>query len=267
MPAMMRIVIAAANTIIRTFLEPACAACGAPLDAPLARAICDRCWGSWVPVGEPSCPRCGDRLEPLSLPGDDCEHCRTYPPAFSVARSVGLHDGALREIVHAFKYERRRLLAEPLGGLLREVGREVLDDAYAVVPVPLHPVRSVQRGFNQADDLARELRRPVWRVLRRRRFGPSQTSLPATGRRRNLGRDFGLSLRALFDGSSRQRMAGARLVLVDDVMTTGATLDACARVLAAAGAADVRALTVTRAVAGRPPRRPAPPLPSALPHR
>jgi ComF family protein len=141
------------------------------------------------------------------------------------------------------------LLAEPLGRMMRMAGADLLDGADAVVPVPLHPWRSVRRGFNQADDLARQLGLPVWRVLRRRRYGPPQASLPAFSRRNNLATAYGLSrtwnLRAHLVGPSlRDRV----VVLVDDVMTTGATLNACSRVLLDAGAGSVRALTAARTV-------------------
>lgn len=190
-----------------------------------------------------------------------CRHCEVAPPSFSCARSAGIYDGPLREVIHAFKYEGRRLLAEPLAELLHSRTSSTFADAAAVVPVPLHPIRSIKRGFNQADDLAERLRVPVLRALRRTRHGRPQASLGADERRRNLGAEFDLARR--FRG--RQRLAtslqGACLVLVDDVMTTGATLDACGRVLLEGGAAEVRAVTVARALAGRPPARLPPPGP------
>jgi ComF family protein len=153
--------------------------------------------------------------------------------------------------VHVFKYRHRRLLAEPLGRMMRLAGAEVLDGADAVIPVPLHPFRSFKRGFNQADDLARQLGLPVWRALRRRRHGPPQASLPASARQANLTSAYGISvtwaLHARLRGPSlRDRV----VVVVDDVMTTGATIEACSRVLLDAGVRSVRALTAARAVQG-----------------
>lgn len=170
-----------------------------------------------------------------------------------MARSAGIYDGSLRRIIHAFKYERRRLLAEPLGRLMREAGRDVLAGADAVVPVPLHPIRVWQRGFNQADDLACQLGLPVWRALRRCRHGPPQAALPAAQRHGNV--------RTAYAPSRRFRHRSARahpsiVVLIDDVMTTGATVEACSRVLLEGGVRSVRVLTVARAVAG--PRSPPP---------
>jgi ComF family protein len=178
------------------------------------------------------------------------------PPVFQVARSAGVYEGSLREIIHAFKYENRRVLAKALGALMRDAGRDVLDDADAVVPVPLHPWRRMRRGFNQADDLARQLGRPVRHLLRRRRYGRPQAELKAAGRRGNASGAYALR-RLVRDTLVRDRV----LVIVDDVMTTGATVDACSRVLLDAGARSVRALTIGRAVAGRLALPPPPPDP------
>jgi ComF family protein len=168
-------------------------------------------------------------------------------------------------MIHAFKYERHRLLAGPLGRLMREHGREVLAGADAVVPVPLHPIRALQRGFNQADDLARHLGLPVWRVLHRRTHGPPQAGLPAAQRHSNLRAAYVLSAAWSLGARLRGRhLRDAIVVVVDDVMTTGATIEACSRTLLSAGVRNVRALTTARAstaprLAPRAPRPPAPP--------
>jgi ComF family protein len=122
----------------------------------------------------------------------------------------------------------------------------VLDDADASVPVPLHPWRRVRRGFNQADDLACLLGAPILRVLWRGRATAPQTGLSAAARRRNVRHAFGLSP-FLSDERGRRLLEGRVIVLVDDVRTTGATLDACAATLKGAGAREVRALTMARA--------------------
>ncbi len=153
--------------------------------------------------------------------------------------SAGRYEGALRDVIHAFKYEGRRSLAHPLGTLMRDAGRSVLDGCDCVVPVPLHVWRRLHRGFNQARDLARQLDRPVVDALWRVRATRPQMALPADARRTNLRN-------ALFVSpfiSVEDRV----VVLVDDVRTTGETLDVCARALARAGARDVRALTVALA--------------------
>jgi ComF family protein len=163
-----------------------------------------------------------------------------------MARSAGRYDGPLRLVIHKFKYERRRPLAAPIAQLMRVAGADVLAGANAVVPVPLHPWRTLRRGFNQADDLAVHLGLPVWRALRRTRHGPPQASLPASQRGPNVRHAFACGL---IDKLWRGRLRGRTVVLVDDVMTTGATLDACSAVLVTMGVRNVRALTAARAVA------------------
>lgn len=183
----------------------------------------------------------------LDPPRAMCPACRRRPPtAIDVARSAGHYDGALRHIIHAFKYDTRRSLASPLGELLRDAGGDLLKEASCVVPVPLHPWRRLYRGFNQAADLAAALPIPVVHALWRRRMTTPQTGLSASGRRRNVRGAFRVS--PLLRRRVMQTMiANQIVVLVDDVRTTGATLDACAHVLKDAGAKEVRALTVARA--------------------
>ena len=130
--------------------------------------------------------------------------------------------------------------------MMRAAGAEVLDDADASVPVPLHPWRRLRRGFNQADDLARLLGVPMLRALWRGRATVPQTGLSAAARRRNVRQAFGLSP-FLSHERRRRLLEGRIIVLVDDVRTTGATLDACAATLKGAGAREVRALTIARA--------------------
>jgi ComF family protein len=165
-----------------------------------------------------------------------------------------VYEGALRDIIHAFKYGARRSLAAPLAALMRTQADAVhlFDGVDAIVPVPLHRVRQRTRGFNQAEDLARalQLRAPVLRALRRIRATPPQTALPAAQRHRNVRGAFALARRV----EAVPGLLEARCVLlVDDVSTTGATLEACARVLKAGGVQEVRAITAGRAVL--PPRR------------
>ena len=161
------------------------------------------------------------------------------------ARAVGAYEGSLRAIVHALKYEGRRSLARPLATFMRTRGADVLGGADWVVPVPLHPSRRRERGFNQAADLARHLGLPICHALARIRETRTQTDLPAAARHRNVSGAFALAPRAAARVSERV------IVLVDDVSTTGATLEACAVVLKEAGAKEVRALTAARVVLPR----------------
>ena len=235
--------IAVADPLLALLLAPVCAACDTPLEFPTRGAVCARCWDSISPITPPLCETCGDALPSwrvISREHARCPRCRRRPIALSKSRAVGVYDGPLREIVHALKYRGRRSLAAPLAARMREVGAEVLDGADIVVPVPLHVSRLRARGFNQASDLARHLGVPCVRALRRRRRTPSQTDLPQARRHANV--------RGAFAVRRRAHVGGLCIVLVDDVSTTGATLDACATALTEAGAREVRALTAARAV-------------------
>ncbi len=160
----------------------------------------------------------------------------------SRARAAGPYDGTLRLIIHAFKYDRRRSLAVPLGALVARACAPLLAGVDVCVPVPLHWRRRYQRGFNQARDLAATLGPPVIDALRRVRHTHAQASLHAAARRSNVAAAFGTTRHT-------PEVAGRVVVLVDDVDTTGATLEACARVLREAGAREVRAVTIARAEA------------------
>ena len=160
----------------------------------------------------------------------------------TAARAGGNFDGPLRDIIHAFKYDGRRSLAAPLAHLIRSAGSDVLDGADIVVPIPLHPVRLLSRGFNQASDLAKHLPLPALRALWRAHRTPSQSGSSGAQRRRNVRNAFIVS--PLMSRTVReQRLRGKTVVLVDDVRTTGATLNACATALLDAGVREVRALT------------------------
>jgi ComF family protein len=184
-------------------------ACERPLDTPLFGPVCGSCW-------------------------------------HQARASDGQYEGALRRIIHAFKYEGRRTLAPPLGTMLRDAGAPALRDADCVIPVPLHPWRRLRRGFNQAADLARHLGPPVVFALWRVRATAPQAGLTADARRRNVRGAFRLSP-LLAPRTREAAIEGRVVVVVDDVMTTGATLGACARVLDAAGAREVRLLALARA--------------------
>jgi ComF family protein len=216
------------------------------LDRPTRGPVCDACWQSIPPLADPLCERCGDPLASWSTvaPVAQCARCRRGRPVIARALAAGAYDGALRAIVHALKYEGRRSLSRPLARLMRRRAADLLDGAACAIPVPLHPSRRRQRGFNQAADLSRGLHMPVVSALTRVRATAIQTSLPAAQRHRNVRDAFAVT-------RAGRRLAGAVVVLVDDVSTTGATLEACARVLKDAGVREVRALTAARVVSSR----------------
>jgi ComF family protein len=226
-----------------------CPVCGDRSDAPAQRPFCGPCWRG-LPVGlDPGCPVCGEPFPGLGgvLP---CDACRRAPPPYAFARAAAEYRDGMREAIHALKFGARPVLAAPLGRLLAEAGTRALPVAPpewvdGVVPVPLHPARLAERGFNQAELLAAPCgarwRVPVLtRALVRARPTLPQTDLDPAARRANV--------RDAFRVPRPATVLGRRLVLVDDVHTTGATVGAAARALRAAGAAAVGVLTLARVV-------------------
>lgn len=174
-----------------------------------------------------------------------CADCRDTPPGFDYARSVMVFDGPVREAIHQYKYHQAFWLEKRLADWLMAAAAPALraGDWQAIVPVPLHPVKERERGFNQAERLARHLSRATGlplntKALRRVKHTTSQTRLTRAQRADNL--------RGAFAVVSGERRSGERLVLVDDVMTTGATLNAAATALRRAGAEAVCAWTLAR---------------------
>ena len=240
------------DSVLSALIAPPCAVCGVVLEQPLTGAICTPCWKAVVPVAPPLCRTCGDPLPSWrihTISEGRCPRCRRRPPVLIHARAIGAYEGALREIIHALKYKGRRSVGPQLARLMQEHGRDVLRGADAIVPVPLHARRQRERGFNQAEDLARGLDLPIVHALRRVKSTRPQVELPAAQRHRNVRDAFAIAGR----GGSRTvpTIRSRIIVLVDDVATTGATLEACARVLKAAGATEVRALTAARVVSAR----------------
>ncbi len=221
--------------LLDLFYPPFCVGCGRA-----GEMYCFACRDSVLRIRPPLCPRCG---RPQAAAGT-CRECALEPPSVDGIRSVAVFDGALRGAIHQFKYSYVRDLAAPLGDFLVSYWQETPLDADVIVPVPLHVRRIRERGYNQAALLAQRmgsaLGMPVYRdCLRRSRYTESQTRLSARERSRNVKDAFTCA------GTGIQ---GARVLLVDDVCTTGATLGACGRALAQGGARSVWALTVARAV-------------------
>jgi len=243
-----------ADGLLAVAVAPACAACRHHLDSPTESAVCGDCWRGIRPLSAPFCTVCNDPLPTWRSVGgldERCPRCRESRAHISRGRTIGAYDGPLRAILHALKYDGRTSLAEPLAALMRVEGHAILEGADFAVPVPLHWRRRWKRGFNQAEALAARLGVPLLHALSRCRHTPSQTDLPADERYANVREAF--RLRRGLD------VTGCCVVVVDDVSTTGATLEACAKVLATAGATDVRTLTAARVVttlpAARPPSR------------
>jgi len=234
--------------LLNFLYPPRCAACGVGLPLDARHRVCAPCLGTIEPLRLPLCRICG---APLGAAGDDerCGHCQAAPPAFNSARAITRYraggDGtsAVATLLRRHKYG----LDQSLGRALAEYldAAPALDaEAYdVVIPVPLHRSRLRWRGFNQAALLAAALARRLdcpldVATLARVRATASQTSRDRAQRTRNVRDAFGVRRPA--------RVAGRRILLVDDVMTTGATADECARVLRAAGARRIDVLTLAR---------------------
>ena len=242
----MRPVSLVADALVSTLFAPPCASCGSVLETPTASPVCDACWRNVRRITPPICAVCGGAL---ASPGAHTI-CPLDGSPVRAARALGPYEGVLRDLVHAIKFDHRRSLATPLGVMLRPSAADVLSGTDALVPVPLHPWRHWRRGFNQAEDLAKAIsgeRTTVLRALRRVRATRPQSALQADARRTNVAGAFRLNAWTARGAASWQsRIAGATLLLVDDVMTTGATLESAACVLINAGAREVRAVTLAR---------------------
>ena len=199
--------------------------------------VCPVCQSRWRPLPEPQCVRCGQPTTPLS---DACRICAGWPDGFARARSAVWLDDPARAAVHALKYGGWWRLADPMARLMARL--EPVRTPGVLVPVPLATRRARARGYNQAERLGAALAartglaHPPGLLLRRRET-PTQTSLPPEARRANVAGAF----------EAGPLPAGARLVLVDDVFTTGATLAEAAATLLEAGAGTVESVTFARA--------------------
>jgi ComF family protein len=221
------------DAILNLLFPVSCILCRALVLERRFAAVCPDCWARLKPVEPPLCTQCG---EPVIAIEGRCGPCRRGDNVFDFARSALLFSDPLREIIHHFKYSDRVSLARPLGDFLK---RRLDQEAFSgnlILPVPLHPRRERERGFNQAALLASRLGRPVnARLLRRRKNTPTQTGLSRSERRKNLAAAFEV----------RGRLSGT-VILVDDVYTTGSTMNEVARTLKRAGAERVEVLTVAR---------------------
>lgn len=223
-----------------------CRICRAPLEDAGERVVCAACLSKLEPRRGPVCPRCGRFFD---SPAEDhlCARCLEKAPSFSLHRSCGTYGGPLKEVILLFKYKKYAPLSRPLA---RFAASRLADEpglwagAELLVPVPLHPSRRRERGFNQSRLLARDLAAArglgvLDGALVKTRNVPAQAGLRAADRERNV--------RGVYAVKNARDIVGRTLVLVDDVTTTGATLRECARVLVEAGAAEVRAITLAQA--------------------
>lgn len=226
------------------FYPPACAICS--VSVPAGEYLCDDCNARAPRIAPPFCATCSEPFDGAITGPFHCANCAHRRLYFESAVSVYRSRGIVRRVVHEFKYRKkmhlRYLVAQWLGDALQDDrlrGRQF----DLIVPVPLHPARQRDRGFNQAELLGRLLSDrtslPMKRALQRTRFTTTQTAFDRAERMENL--------RGAFRLRNKTDMQGLRVLLIDDILTTGATLSECARVLKSAGAACVYAATAARA--------------------
>ena len=231
-------------------LPTLCVACRDPVEG---EGVCADCWAKLSFIAPPFCPRLG--IPFVYDPGPDMLSMEAIanPPAYARARAAVRYDDVARKLVHALKYQDRTDLAPAMGRWMARAGRELLDEADVLVPVPLHWRRGWSRRYNQSGVLARVIEGETGvsvaaEALRRIRPTEQQIGLSRTERASNVQGAFKVA-------SDRQPVIeGRRVVLVDDVLTSGATVDACARALLRAKAAAVDVLVFARVVDG--PRTP-----------
>lgn len=224
---------------------PACPGCG----RMLARhaALCPACWTDIAFIERPYCEVLGLPFSHDLGPGILSAEAIAHPPDFDRLRSVCAFNGTARNLVHALKYRDRTELAPMLALWMARAGRELLEECDAIVPVPLHALRLLSRKFNQAAELALAVSRLSGRpmlanAVRRSRNTEHQVGLSRTGRAENVRGAFRVTERGKLE------LSGKRIVVIDDVYTTGATVSALARAIRRAGAADIGVLTFARAL-------------------
>lgn len=238
---------AGARRALDLLAPPQCPVTGEPVAAPALLSPAG--WAALHFIAEPVCRRCGVPFAADYGEGIECPACIAAPPAFERARAAIVYDDASHRLVVGFKHADRTELAAMFGGWMARAGAGMVSGESLLVPVPLHRRRLAARRFNQSALLCEALARAAkancaLRFLRRMRATPPQKDLSAEGRKRNVAGAFAVPVQ------HRAQLAGAHVILVDDVLTTGATLNAAARVIKAAGAARVDALVLARVVKG-----------------
>lgn len=220
-----------------------CALCLKPLEPARTTCVCESCFSQIKRNPEPHCPLCGRPIEDAK--SSCCPECKKTTFCFERAYSACLYEGVLRDLIHLFKYKGRLSLAQPLSGLMADYVRDnpcILKDIDGITFVPIHSSRMRQREFNQSRTLAMKLSEkfglPLYDYLYKSTRTRSQNELSRNERFTNVRDSFSLR--------SYAEIAGQSFLLIDDVMTTGATLNECARILLRSGARRVRCLTLAR---------------------
>jgi len=222
-------------------LPPLCALCRTPVTGH--HAVCGRCWGQLHFLTPPWCESCGVPFAVTELEAKLCAVCLTTPPVYGRSRAALAYDEGARALISRFKYGDQLHLLPLLAPWLAKAGAEVLNEADVLVPVPLHWKRLLWRRYNQAALLAQAVASCAKLPVDLHALGRVRATTPQVGQPRatRLG-----NVRHAFAVMKPEQVAGKVVVLVDDVLTTGATLSACAEVLHKSGVKEVRTLTFAR---------------------
>ena len=224
------------NTFLLTLFPQSCPLCGCPSSDHRTAPICPACWQSITPYDGPSCQRCA---KPLHSEGAHvCGECIRDEPSFTSITVYGLYRGVLKKAINLLKYYSIRRLSVPLAEILMSITPPPVD---AVLPVPLYGKRLRQREFNQSALIARHIAKDIGAALILDCLVKTKDTIPQVGlnsgeRRRNI--------RNAFTVHSKPEIEGRSVLLIDDVVTTGATVSECARVLKKSGAASVYVLAL-----------------------
>lgn len=215
-----------------------CPVCGNESDSHMHNPFCENCWKGIQRYDGPACPTCG--IPAVSAHAKHCESCLKAPPPYSKIIYYGIYDGALRKAIHLLKFNGLKRLARPIAMLISELP---LPEADGIVPVPLHHGRLREREFNQTALIGRHISRAcgiplLLDVLKKEKETPAQINVTGKERLKNLKSAF----------SAIKAVNGLRLLLVDDVITTGATVHECASVLVNKGAKAVTVVALARSL-------------------
>jgi len=225
---------------------PCCVVCGETLQRHSSLSLCEKCIEGIRFISSPLCPRCGIPFSDAKGYDHLCGRCLTEEKPYALARSVGRYEGPILTAIHRFKYHGKTGIGKALGNIMADYASGIWEMGTfdLIIPVPLHIKRLRERGFNQAVILARELSKrfhvPLdFSSLKRVRFTPPQVGLGRQERSVNV--------KGAFSITTPQLLSGKKILLVDDVYTTGSTLVECSRVLVDANAEAVAVLTMARA--------------------
>ena len=232
--------------LVDTILPHRCLGCAVMIDGDAS--LCADCWRRLAFISPPICRQCGYPLPQVVADDPLCGECAADPPLYDRARAALRYDDGSRGVILRFKHADRTDIVRTFGRLMVNAGRELFDASDLIVPVPLHRWRLLQRGYNQSAMLAHAVHQAtgiamIPDLIQRTTATASQQGLSGDQRLRNI-----TSKAFRLHPWHRSKVAGKNVLLIDDVLTTGATITACARILRAGGAPSINILTLARVV-------------------